>query len=55
MNALHTLKPQYNEPQYIEFRYIEQNLAPILRIHYAYYILDSEIFDIVNKKGLTDV
>ena len=30
------------------------NLAPILRIYYNWYIWYSEIFNIVNKKGLED-
>ena len=51
MSHICTLKPRYNKSRYIEFR----NIAPILRIYYAYYIWYSELFDIVNKKGLTDL
>ena len=45
-----TIKTWYNEP-----RYSELNPAPILRIYNAHYIWCSELFDIVNKKGLTDL
>ena len=36
-------------------RYSEQNPATILRIYQAYYIWYRKLFDIVNKKGLTDL
>ena len=36
-------------------RYSELNPAPILSIWKAYYIWYSELFDIVNKKGLADL
>ena len=40
----------YNEPQYSEL-----NPYPIWRIYWSYYIWYSELFDIVNKKSLTNL
>ena len=46
----------------VNLRYSEQNLASILKIYQEYQvdlirfdIVGSELFDIVNKKGLTDL